>query len=212
MIRVTLRDVLEGQGALQKLSNQQLPGRTAFLIGRLFKKLEDVLLVALVVVKEDAKAPALALAQGIAEMIVRELALMAALMIVKVIAQQLVQIIVLVHVKMDAILDAKEAAKALAVALVHVIVLLLAMVHAEIRWQYKITKKNKPGRIKSSGPLFFYLSSSSNLTNGSRSVISTGVKLTSSILLKSIGSASTSTSSIINLFISSMNTFKYSKI
>jgi hypothetical protein len=43
MIRVTLRDVLEGQEALQKLSNQQLPGRTAFRIGRLLKKLEDVL-------------------------------------------------------------------------------------------------------------------------------------------------------------------------
>lgn len=43
MIRVTLRDVLEGQEALQKLSNQQLPGRAAFRIGRLLKKLEDVL-------------------------------------------------------------------------------------------------------------------------------------------------------------------------
>lgn len=43
MIRVTLRDVLEGQEALQKLSNQQLPGRTAFRIGRLLKKLEDIL-------------------------------------------------------------------------------------------------------------------------------------------------------------------------
>lgn len=43
MVRVTLRDVLEGQEALQKLSNQQLPGRTAFRIGRLLKKLEDVL-------------------------------------------------------------------------------------------------------------------------------------------------------------------------
>ena len=43
MIRGTLRDVLEGQEALQKLSNQQLPGRVAFRIGRLLKKLEEVL-------------------------------------------------------------------------------------------------------------------------------------------------------------------------
>ena len=43
MIRVALRDILEGQEALQKLSNQQLPGRIAFRIGRLIKKLEEVL-------------------------------------------------------------------------------------------------------------------------------------------------------------------------
>ncbi len=43
MIKVTLRDVLEGQEVLQKLSNQQLPGRIAFRIGRLLKKLEEVL-------------------------------------------------------------------------------------------------------------------------------------------------------------------------
>ena len=43
MIKVTLRDILEGQETLQKLSNQPLRGRTAFQIGRLLKKLEDVL-------------------------------------------------------------------------------------------------------------------------------------------------------------------------
>ena len=43
MIRVELKDILEGQAALQKLSNQQLPGRIAFRIGRLLKKLEEVL-------------------------------------------------------------------------------------------------------------------------------------------------------------------------
>lgn len=43
MIKVALREILEGQEALQKLSNQQLPGRVAFRIGRLLKKLEEVL-------------------------------------------------------------------------------------------------------------------------------------------------------------------------
>ena len=43
MIKVALKDILEGQEALQKLSNQQLPGRVAFRIGRLLKKLEEVL-------------------------------------------------------------------------------------------------------------------------------------------------------------------------
>lgn len=43
MIRVTLRDILEGQEVLQKLSNQALPGRVAFRIGRLLKRLEEVL-------------------------------------------------------------------------------------------------------------------------------------------------------------------------
>lgn len=43
MIRVTLRDILEGQEVLQKLSNQVLPGRVAFRIGRLLKRLEEVL-------------------------------------------------------------------------------------------------------------------------------------------------------------------------
>lgn len=43
MITVTLKDILEGQETLQKLSNSPLPGRTAFQIGRMLKKLETVL-------------------------------------------------------------------------------------------------------------------------------------------------------------------------
>ena len=43
MIKVTLREVLEGQETLQKLSNQVLKGRTAFQIGRMLKKIEEVL-------------------------------------------------------------------------------------------------------------------------------------------------------------------------
>lgn len=43
MIKVTLKDILDGQETLQKLSGLQLPGRTAFQIGRLLKKLESVL-------------------------------------------------------------------------------------------------------------------------------------------------------------------------
>lgn len=43
MIKVTLREVLEGQETLQKLSNQILKGRTAFQIGRMLKKIEEVL-------------------------------------------------------------------------------------------------------------------------------------------------------------------------
>ena len=43
MIKVSLKDVLEGQEALQKLSNESLPARVAFRIGRLLKKLEEVL-------------------------------------------------------------------------------------------------------------------------------------------------------------------------
>ena len=43
MMKITLRNILEGQETLQKLSNQPLKGRTAFQIGRLLKKLEEVL-------------------------------------------------------------------------------------------------------------------------------------------------------------------------
>ena len=43
MITVTLKDILDGQETLQKLSGSELPGRTAFQIGRLLKKLETVL-------------------------------------------------------------------------------------------------------------------------------------------------------------------------
>lgn len=43
MIKVTLREVLEGQETLQKLSNQVLKGRTAFQIGRMLKKIEEML-------------------------------------------------------------------------------------------------------------------------------------------------------------------------
>ena len=43
MMKVTLKDILEGQATLQKLSNQPLRGRTAFQIGRLLKKLEEIL-------------------------------------------------------------------------------------------------------------------------------------------------------------------------
>ena len=43
MMKVTLRNILEGQETLQKLSNQPLKGRTAFQIGRLLKKLDEVL-------------------------------------------------------------------------------------------------------------------------------------------------------------------------
>lgn len=42
-MKIVLKEVLEGQEILQKLSCQPLPGRTAFQIGRLLKKLEDVL-------------------------------------------------------------------------------------------------------------------------------------------------------------------------
>lgn len=42
-MKVILREVLEGQEILQKLSNQPLPGRTAFQIGRLLKKLDEIL-------------------------------------------------------------------------------------------------------------------------------------------------------------------------
>jgi hypothetical protein len=42
-MKVILREVLEGQETLQKLSHQPLPGRAAFQIGRLLKKLEEVL-------------------------------------------------------------------------------------------------------------------------------------------------------------------------
>ena len=43
MMKITLRNILEGQETLQKLSNQPLKGRTAFQIGRLLKKLEEIL-------------------------------------------------------------------------------------------------------------------------------------------------------------------------
>lgn len=43
MIRVELKDILEGQEVLHKLSNEQVPGRVAFRIGRLLKKLEESL-------------------------------------------------------------------------------------------------------------------------------------------------------------------------
>ncbi len=43
MMKITLRNILEGQETLQKLSNQPLKGRTAFQVGRLLKKLEEVL-------------------------------------------------------------------------------------------------------------------------------------------------------------------------
>lgn len=43
MMKITLRNILEGQETLQKLSNQSLKGRTAFQIGRLLKKLEEIL-------------------------------------------------------------------------------------------------------------------------------------------------------------------------
>lgn len=42
-MKVTIREILEGQDTLQKLSHQPLPGRAAFQIGRLLKKLEEVL-------------------------------------------------------------------------------------------------------------------------------------------------------------------------
>lgn len=42
-MKVTVREILEGQDTLQKLSHQPLPGRAAFQIGRLLKKLEEVL-------------------------------------------------------------------------------------------------------------------------------------------------------------------------
>lgn len=43
MMKITLRNILEGQETLQKLSNQPLKGRTAFQVGRLLKKLEEIL-------------------------------------------------------------------------------------------------------------------------------------------------------------------------
>lgn len=42
-MKVTIKEILEGQDTLQKLSHQPLPGRAAFQIGRLLKKLEEVL-------------------------------------------------------------------------------------------------------------------------------------------------------------------------
>lgn len=42
-MKVTIREILEGQDTLQKLSHQPLPGRAAFQIGRLLKKLKEVL-------------------------------------------------------------------------------------------------------------------------------------------------------------------------
>lgn len=42
-MKVILKEILEGQEVLQKLSQQPLPGRAAFQIGRLLKKLEEVL-------------------------------------------------------------------------------------------------------------------------------------------------------------------------
>ncbi len=43
MIKLTLKQIIEGQESLQKLSNQPLRGRTAFQIGRLLKELENIL-------------------------------------------------------------------------------------------------------------------------------------------------------------------------
>ena len=42
-MKITIKEILEGQDTLQKLSHQPLPGRAAFQIGRLLKKLEEVL-------------------------------------------------------------------------------------------------------------------------------------------------------------------------
>lgn len=42
-MKVVLKEILEGQEVLQKLSQQPLPGRAAFQIGRLLKKLEEIL-------------------------------------------------------------------------------------------------------------------------------------------------------------------------
>ncbi len=42
-MKVILKEILEGQEVLQKLSQQPLPGRAAFQIGRLLKKLEEIL-------------------------------------------------------------------------------------------------------------------------------------------------------------------------
>lgn len=43
MMKIMLKEVIEGQGALQKLSGMVLKGRTAFQVARLLKKLEEVL-------------------------------------------------------------------------------------------------------------------------------------------------------------------------
>lgn len=43
MMKITLKEVVEGQEALQKLSGMVLKGRTAFQVARLLKKLEEVL-------------------------------------------------------------------------------------------------------------------------------------------------------------------------
>jgi Ser-tRNA(Ala) deacylase AlaX len=42
-MKIMLKEVIEGQGALQKLSGMVLKGRTAFQVARLLKKLEEVL-------------------------------------------------------------------------------------------------------------------------------------------------------------------------
>lgn len=43
MMKITLKEVVEGQESLQKLSGMILKGRTAFQVARLLKKLEEVL-------------------------------------------------------------------------------------------------------------------------------------------------------------------------
>lgn len=43
MMKLTLKQIIEGQESLQKLSGQSLRGRTAFQIGRLLKELENIL-------------------------------------------------------------------------------------------------------------------------------------------------------------------------